>query len=134
MPQPTAEELNQLTSKILSSAIAIHRALGPGLLESAYGGCLCYDLTDAGFTVERQKPLPLIYRGFKTDCAYRADIVVQDCVIIEVKAVDALAPIHRQQLYTYLRLGDYHVGLLLNFGASTLRDGIQRVVNNFPDR
>jgi GxxExxY protein len=75
-----------------------------------------------------------IYRGFKADCAYRADIVVQDCVIIEVKAVDALAPIHRQQLYTYLRLGNYRVGLLLNFGASTLRDGIQRVVNDFPDR
>ena len=133
MPPPTAAELNRLTSIILSSAIAIHRALGPGLLESAYGACMCHDLTDAGLTVERQKPLPLIYRGFKTDCAYRADIVVQDCVV-EVKAVDTLAPIHRQQLYTYLRLGNYRVGLLLNFGASTLRDGIQRVVNNFPNR
>lgn len=134
MPQTTAEALNDRTSTIITCAIKIHRALGPGLVESAYCACLCHDLVKAGLQVERQKPIALVYGGLTIDCAYRADIVVENCVIVEVKALDALAPIHRQQLYTYLRLGNYRVGLLLNFGASTLRDGIQRVVNNFPDR
>ena len=134
MPQTTAEALNDRTSTIITCGIKIHRALGPGLLESAYSACLCHDLVTAGLRVEQQKPIALVYGGLTIDCAYRADIVVEDCVIVEVKALDALAPIHRQQLYTYLRLADYRVGLLLNFGASTLRDGIQRVVNKFPDR
>jgi GxxExxY protein len=134
VPEPTAEDLNRITSTILSSAIAIHRTFGPGLLESAYSGCLSHDLIDAGLKVERQKPLPLRYRGFHLECAYRADIVVEDLVLVEVKALDVLASIHRQQLYTYLRLGGYRVGLLLNFGASTMRAGIERVVNRFPDR
>jgi GxxExxY protein len=129
-----ADTLNRLTSTIIACAISIHRALGPGLLESAYCACLSYDLVNAGLRAEQQKPLALVYRDLRIECAYRADIVVEDCVIVEVKALDALATIHRQQLYTYLRLADYRVGLLLNFGASTLRDGIQRVVNNFPDR
>jgi GxxExxY protein len=134
MPQSMAETLNDRTSTIITCGIKIHRALGPGLLESAYCACLCHDLVKAGLQIEQQKPIALVYDGLTIDCAYRADIVIENCVIVEVKALDALAPIHRQQLYTYLRLGDYRVGLLLNFGASTLRDGIQRVVNNFPDR
>jgi GxxExxY protein len=134
MADITSQALNGLTSTIIESAIRIHRALGPGLLESAYSGCLSHELTKASLVVERQKPLPLTYGGFSTDCAYRADIVVNGCVIVEVKAVDAFAPIHRRQLYTYLRLADCRVGLLLNFGAAVLRDGIQRVVNEFTER
>ena len=134
MPEITAEGLNGLTSTIIESAIRIHRTFGSGLLESAYAACLCHDLTGLGITVERQKPLPLVYHGFKLDCAYRADIVVGGLVLVEVKAVDAPHQVHRRQVNTYLRLGDYRVGLLLNFGAPTMKQGIERIVNGFPDR
>ena len=133
MPRVTAAELNRITSAILGCGIKIHRSFGPGLLESAYDACLCQALIDAGLTIERQKPLPLVYEGLKLDCAYRADIIVQSQVLVEVKALDAWLPIHRLQLTTYIRLGKYHVGLLLNFGAATMKEGILRVVNDFPD-
>jgi len=103
-------------------------------LESAYAACLQHDLSSAGLAVERQKPLPLMYRGLKVDCAYRADMVIAGLVLAEVKAVDAPHNVHRRQVNTYLRLGDYRVGLLLNFGAPTMKQGIERIVNGFPDR
>jgi GxxExxY protein len=133
MPALTANDLNRITSAVIASAIKVHRALGPGLLENAYDACLCHDLFKSGLTLDRQKPLPLVYDGLIMDCAYRADIVVQDLVLLEVKALESLLPIHRRQLSTYLRLGNYRVGLLLNFGALTMRDGILRVVNRFPE-
>jgi GxxExxY protein len=127
------ESLNRLTSSIIEAAIRIHRTLGPGLLESAYLQCLRFELTSAGLNVEAEKALSLLYRGVTIDCAYRADLVVEGVVIVEVKALDSLAPIHSRQLYTYLRVADCRVGLILNFGAMTLRDGIKRVVNGFPE-
>ena len=133
MPTASATELNRLTSTIIASAIKVHRALGPGLLENAYGACLCHDLLKSGLTVDRQKALPLVYDGLTMDCAYRADIVVHNRVLLEVKALESLLPIHRRQISTYLRLGNYRVGLLLNFGAATMREGIVRVVNRFPE-
>jgi GxxExxY protein len=134
MPAPTADTLNQITSIILSAAIGIHRALGPGLLESAYLTCLVHELVAAQLRIERQKALPLVFRGVTIECAYRADLVVEESVLIEVKGLETLAPIHSQQLYTYLRLGNYPVGLLLNFGAPTMKAGIRRMVNAFPEK
>jgi GxxExxY protein len=134
MPAPTADTLNQITSIILSAAIGIHRALGPGLLESAYLTCLVHELVAAQLRIERQKALPLVYRGVTIECSYRADLVVEESVLIEVKALETLAPIHSQQLYTYLRLGNFPVGLLLNFGAPTMKAGIKRIVNGFPEK
>ena len=131
--QVTAAKLNEFTSTIIETAIEIHRALGPGLFESAYLGCLCYDLQSKGTQIEVQRPIPLIYRGVSIGCVYRADVVVEDSVLVEVKALETLASIHTQQVYTYLRLGGYPVGLVLNFGAATMKAGIRRVVNNFPE-
>jgi GxxExxY protein len=133
MPTATAETLNKITSRIIEVGINIHRALGPGLLESAYLTCLTRDLVDAQLQIETQRAIPLVYKTVKGDCAYRADLVVEGCVLIEVKAIEEFAPIHRQQVYTYLRLGDYPLGLLMNFGAPTMKAGIKRVVNRFPD-
>ena len=130
----TAETLNRLTSTVLDAAIRVHRALGPGLLESAYLSCLEYELTEAQLRFERQRAVPLVYKGVRIDCGFRADIVIEGSVLIEVKAQEAIAPIHTRQLQTYLRLGRFPVGLLLNFGAPTMKAGIKRVVNNFPDR
>jgi len=133
VPAPTAERLNALTSCIIESAIQIHRALGPGLLERAYLACLTRHMVEARLPIRVQQPIPLIYRGLRIDCAYRADLVIEESVLVEVKAIEACLPIHSQQLYTYLRLGNYPVGLLLNFGASTMKAGIKRIVNHFPD-
>lgn len=133
MRTATAAALNEITSRIIESAIEIHRAFGPGLLESSYLGCLTHDLTAARLAVRTQLPIPLIYKSFSIDCAYRADLIVDEHVLVEVKAIEAFAPIHSQQLLTYLRLGNYPVGLLLNFGAPTMKAGIKRIVNHFPD-
>ena len=130
----TAETLNRLTSSVLDAAIRIHRALGPGLLESAYLACLEYELTEDQLQIERQRAVPLVYKGVRIDCGFRAEIVVECSVLIEVKAQEAIAPIHTRQLQTYLRLGRYPVGLLLNFGAPTMKAGIRRMVNGFPDQ
>jgi GxxExxY protein len=127
------EKLNRITSTIITVAIEIHRAFGPGLFESAYLACLCHDLRCKGLYIEVQKHIPLIYGTVTLDCAYRADVVVEDSVLVEVKALETLAGIHTQQVYTYLRLGAYPIGLLLNFGAPTMKAGIKRVVNNFPE-
>ena len=124
-PTASAESINRVTSLIIECSIRIHRAVGPGLLESAYLGCLLFELASHGLLVETQKALPLTYRGVKIDCAYRADLVVEGTVIVEVKSLESLAPIHSRQLLTYLRVADRPVGLLLNVGAATMREGHQ---------
>src|SRR4051812_28310530 len=108
------DRLNALTGQIIGAAIAVHRVLGPGLLESAYQACLAFELADAGLNIERQKPLPLIYRGVVVDCAYRMDIVVNGEVIVEVKAVECLDRVHDAQVLSYLKLSGCKVGLLIN--------------------
>ena len=108
-------------------------AFGPGLLESAYEACLAYELAERGLSVERQKVLPVVYRQVKVDCGYRLDLLVEDAVIVEVKGVDSLAPIHQSQLLCYLKLSGYKVGLLMNFNVRVLRQGLRRMVNGLPD-
>lgn len=127
----STRELNRITSKIIECAIRIHRAVGPGLLEKPYFGCLCFELHSAGLRIETQKALPLVYQGVHIDCAYRADLIVEGLVIVEVKALNGLVPIHKRQLSTYLRLADCPLGLLLDFGCETMREGIQRVINGY---
>ena len=127
------DTLNALTKAILGAAIQIHRTLGPGLLERAYLACLTYELAALGLRLEKQKAIPLVYGTMRIGCAYRADILVEGLVVVEVKARDQIAPVHRRQLHTYIRLADCRVGLLLNFGAAVMRDGIYRAVNRFPD-
>ena len=127
------ERLNKITETIIGVAINIHRALGPGLLESAYDACMVYDLIQVGMTVEQQKQLPVVYRGVKLECGYRLDLLIENEVIVEIKSVEKLLPIHKAQLMSYLKLADCKVGLLINFNVELLKDGIQRVVINFPD-
>ena len=120
-----------LTNTIIGEAIAIHRALGPGLLESACEAILADALEQRGLLVERQLPISIRYRDRSIAAGYRLDLLVDRQVVVEVKSVEKLAPIHSQQLLTYLRFGGFKVGLLLNFGAGTLRDGLKRLVNDF---
>ena len=125
--------LDHITRRIIGAAIEVHRALGPGLLESAYEACLAFELVQGGFNVERQKPLPVVYKEVKLDCGYRLDLLVDGAVVVEIKAVDEIVPIHKAQLLSYLRLLDKRVGLLINFHVRVLKDGVMRVVNDFPD-
>ena len=127
------ERLNSISENIIGSSIDVHKALGPGLLESAYEACLAYELRQRGFKVEQQKELPLQYREVQLDCGYRLDMLVENCVIVEVKAIDALLPIHQAQLMSYLRLTKCRLGLIINFNVTQLTRGIKRVVNDFPD-
>lgn len=106
----------------------VHTALGPGLLESAYNECLYYELTESGLKVEKQKPLPLIYKTVHLEAGYRIDLLVEDCIVIEIKSVDALAEIHMAQILTYLKLSKCNLGLLVNFNVLHLKDGIKRVI------
>ena len=117
-----------LTQRFIGLAIAVHRELGPGLLESAYEECLCFELKQAGLAYSRQMPLAIVYKGVQLDSGYRLDIVVRRELIIEVKAVEHLLPIHDAQMLTYLRLSGHKVGLLMNFNALVLKDGIGRFV------
>jgi GxxExxY protein len=112
----------------LGFAIEVHRRLGPGLLESAYEECLCYELTTNGLRFERQVALPVVYKAIRLDCAYRMDVVVDGQVILEVKAVERLMPIHEAQLLTYMKLSEVRTGLLLNFNSAVLKDGIRRLM------
>jgi len=123
--------MSDLTSEIIGAAISIHRRLGPGLLESAYEACLAYELERLGLRVERQKPVPLVYEAVKLDCGFRADLVVNGRVVIEIKAKEALHPVDEAQLLSHLRLLNIPVGLLINFHVAMLRDGIRRMVNNY---
>lgn len=124
------ERLDGITEQIIGGAIAVHKALGPGLLESAYEACLVYELRQRGLKVERQKELPIIYGEVKLDCGYRLDLFVEDSVIVELKAVDRLASIHEAQLLSYLKLADCRLGLLINFNVTLLKRGIRRLANN----
>ena len=122
---------NEITEQVIGLAIKIHRVLGPGLLESAYEACLYYEVLEAGLYVERQKPVPLIYHEVKLDCGYRADLVVERKVIIEIKAVEALTEIHLMQTLTHTKLLDLRLGLLINFNVLKLVDGVKRIANKF---
>jgi len=128
------ERLNRISEQIIGAAIDVHRALGPGLLESAYAACLAFDLAGLGLKVEQEKPLPVVYRDVRLDCGYRLDFVVENAVIVEIKAVTELQPIHHAQLLSYLKLSGLKVGLLINFHERMLKDGIRRIVNDFPDK
>ena len=123
-----ANELNGLTEAIIGAAIDVHRGIGPGLLESAYEECMAVELRLRGLAFQRQHPLPVIYKGTRLDCAYRVDLVVERRIAVELKAVEQLQPIHEAQLLTYLRLGGWKLGLLLNFNAALMRHGIRRLI------
>jgi GxxExxY protein len=118
----------ELTGSILHCAFKVHSALGPGLLESAYEECLHYELDKAGFNTIKQKPMPLIYEDKKLDLGYRIDLFVESKVVIEIKSVDSLNPVHFAQLMTYLKLSNCRIGLLINFNVVSLKDGIKRVI------
>ena len=128
-----AQSFNKLSERIIGACIEIHRSLGPGLLESAYEECLCHELSVAGISFERQKPLPVRYKNVKLDCGYRLDLVVEQIIIVELKTVESVMPIHEAQLLTYLKLSGLTLGLLINFNVAMLKDGIKRIVNNFQD-
>jgi GxxExxY protein len=117
-----------LGERVIGLAIAVHRHLGPGLLESAYEECLCLELQGAGIGYRRQVPLPIVYKGVRLDCGYRMDIVAEDEIIIEVKAIEQLLPIHDGQILTYLRLSGIRAGLLMNFNSVVLKNGLRRFV------
>ena len=121
---------NQLATEIVDAAYQVHQALGPGLLEFAYTAILAFELQAKGLHIEYQLPIPLNYKGIHVDAAFRADVIVEHKVIIEVKSVEGLAPVHRRQLLTYLRLADMRLGLLINFNVVLIKDGIARVVND----
>jgi GxxExxY protein len=123
------QRLNQITEQIIGCAIEVHRALGPGLLESAYEECLCYELSQKGLKFKRQVALPVVYKEVKLDCGYKLDIVVEDLVIIEIKAVQNLLPVHEAQLLSYLKSGNKPIGLLINFHVSVLKNGLKRLRN-----
>ncbi len=124
-----AERLNKISEAIIGAAIEVHRTLGPGLLESTYEVCLVHELAERGFKVEQQKPIRVKYKDVTLECGYRVDLLVEDAVIVELKAIDAIAPIHEAQLLSYLKLSDRKLGLLINFNVKMLRQGIRRLVN-----
>lgn len=119
-------ELNNVTEQIIGAAIEVHKALGPGLLESAYEECLCREFALRGVAFERQKSLSVVYKGMQLDCGYRLDLLVGGVVVVEIKACEFLQPIHESQLITYLKLGGWKLGLLINFNVPVLKDGVRR--------
>jgi GxxExxY protein len=129
MPVP----VNQITGGVIGAAIEVHRNLGPGLLESAYQECLARELVLRQIPFERQRPLPLEYKGVHLECGYRIDLLIAQTVVVEIKAVEAIAPVHEAQLITYLRLGGWKVGLLINFNVVVLKNGICRRVLALPE-
>ena len=120
---------NEITSAIIGAAIEVHKSLGPGLLESAYKECLYYKLFQSGLYIEKEKPMPLVFEDVKLECGYRIDLLVENKVVIEIKSVEALNDIHLAQTLTYMKLGNYKLGLLINFNVLRLKDGIKRVIN-----
>jgi len=123
--------LNRVSSQIIGAAIEVHKAIGPGLLESAYEECLCHELSLRQVPFARQVPLPVEYKGARLDCGYRLDLLVAKAVVVELKAVVQIEAIHEAQLLSYLKLGGWPLGLLINFNVPVLRGGIKRIVNNF---
>ena len=127
------DRLNQISDDIIGAAIDVHRALGSGLLESAYEACLTFELLERGRRVEQQKPMSVKYKEVSLDVGYRIDMLVEDAVVLEIKAVSSLEPVHEAQILSYLKLSGCHLGLLINFNVKVLKNGIRRLVNNFPD-
>ena len=121
---------NELSKIVIGAAIKVHKGLGPGLLESAYQACLYYELVQQGLNVQKEKPLPVIYEEVQLDCGYRVDLMVENKLIVELKAVEELNDIHMAQILTYLKLTECKLGLLINFNSVLLKNGIKRVVNN----
>jgi GxxExxY protein len=122
---------NEITEKIIGLAIEIHHVLGPGLLESAYKECLYYKITKAGLFVEKEKPMPIKFEEISLDCGYRIDLLVENKIVVELKSVEKLNDVHLAQTLTYLKLGGFKIGLLINFNVLLLKDGIKRVVNGY---
>ncbi len=127
-------KLNDITQAIIGAAIEVHRALGPGLLESAYEECLAKELSLCALVFDRQRPLPVEYKGVKLDCGYRLDFLVENQVVVEIKSVEELAPIHEAQTLTYLKLGGWHAALLINFNVPVLKQGVRRLVLGLNDK
>ena len=123
-------QINRITQEVIAASIEVHRNLGPGLLESAYEACLVYELRDRGLVVEQQKPLPITYRDVAVEVGYRLDLLVEDTVVVELKSVERLEPIHQAQLLSYLKLSGYEIGLLINFNVRMLKNGIKRLIND----
>ena len=132
-PEDERERLNRLSNVIIGAALRVHEEIGPGMLESAYDACLMFELLDRGLRVEREKALPLTYRGNRLDCGYRLDLLVEDAVIVEVKSIERLDRVHGARLLSYLRQANLKLGLLINFNVKWLRYGIKRIVNQFPE-
>jgi|SRR5215510_899345 len=126
MKTPSIKNINEISHDIIGAAIEVHRQLGPGLLESAYRECVTKEFTLRGIPFEREKAVPLEYKSVKLDAGYRLDFLVANCVVVEIKAIEALAPVHEAQLLTYLRLGGWRLGLLINFNVAVLKTGIRR--------
>jgi len=122
-------DVNALTSQIIKAAVEVHRTLGPGLFESVYLTCLMHELREAGLSCETQKPLPVVYKNVTLECGFRIDLIVQKTVVVEVKSIAQIAPVHRAQLRTYLILTGCPAGLLINFNVPVLKDGLARVLN-----
>jgi GxxExxY protein len=120
--------INELTEIIIGCAIEVHKILGPGLLESAYEECLAYELQNVGLKIERQKPVPVVYKEIKLECGYRIDILVEDSVILELKSVEELSPVHEAQTLTYMKFADKKIGLLINFNVTLLKNGLRRFI------
>jgi GxxExxY protein len=125
--------VNEITGRVIGAAIEVHRHLGPGLLESVYSQCLARELLVRGIPFQRERPLPLEYKGIRLECGYRIDLLVAGVVGVEIKAIEAIAPVHEAQLLTYLRLGGWQVGLLINFNVVVLKHGIRRRVLGLPE-
>ena len=125
---PVLTHGSELTERVIGLAIEVHRQLGPGLLESAYEECLCFELGQKGIAYGRQISLPVVYKGVRLECGYRMDIVVANEVVVEIKAIEHLKPIHDAQMLTYLRLSNHKVGLIMNFNSTALKDGLRRIV------
>jgi GxxExxY protein len=123
------QEENDIATKVIGCAIEVHRTLGPGLLESAYQKCLYYELTNTGLYIEQEKPLPIIYKEVKIDHGYRLDLLVENKVVVELKTIECFTDVHTAQVLTYLKLGNYKLGLLINFHTALLKDGIKRIIN-----
>ncbi|HCX23621.1 MAG: GxxExxY protein [Flammeovirgaceae bacterium] len=124
-------EINDITNVIIGAAIKVHSELGPGLLESAYSECLAYELGEVGLKVEREKTMPVVYKGIQLECGYRIDLLVEDKVVVELKAVKSIEDVHMAQILTYLKLANCKIGLLINFNEYRVKDGIRRLINKY---
>jgi GxxExxY protein len=127
----STNQIDRIAKELVDAAFKVHSSLGPGLLESAYEACIAHELTKRGYRVERQKPQPVIYEGLEIEVGYRLDLLVEDLIIIELKAVEQLAPIHQAQLLTYLKLSNKQLGFLINFNVPLIKNGIRSIANQF---